>query len=535
MIQSRRFLAFAAATLVALLLVKYFWSLALFPGVPFGYDAGIYRYLFLKHAEAFPPVMMTALPPWAASHPLGLFFFSTLALRLGIPVDWLIGWIWNLFPVVLAATLARVTAKRSTPLMGLCVLLVCLLSPVQYQGFLMIYWKVFVALLWCVLSFDAFDRGQKRWIIYGMFVVATHQQIGLVFLLATLSSVITLPQKIPRLRMLGEWLAAMLLGLLWYIPNARYAFGDILPLLATPTALFAFLGVLVIGIGTVTAAVRFPVSRKPIFVLVCIAVAAGALLLPLTGTAPEFLDKMLLKLAQGEQNPGAFFTVPEYLQASLPLLLLGVAGFLLSLRKQRGTPAQWAAVWCALAVVSMFFFYRRFLLPLDFFLLPFAALALHEAWLQWRKSVMALALAAVLAQSWLTTDQIRQIDPHVERSMLISFTVLPSVVHPGSRVIVLDTMAPWVVGFLPENNVSGPGIFDSLPLESWQAFFYGSTAERQRFISNYPAGTYFLATDVFRSFYPPQVQTLLMDPCFRPTLFPGLLVSVCGPSAAVQP
>lgn len=73
------------------LCAKYAWSVFAFPGVPFGYDAGIYRYLFLAHAQGFPPFILAPMAEWAQSHPLGLFFFSSIALKLGLPVDWLLG------------------------------------------------------------------------------------------------------------------------------------------------------------------------------------------------------------------------------------------------------------------------------------------------------------------------------------------------------------------------------------------------------------------------------------------------------------
>src|SRR5690242_15865719 len=77
--------------LIILLTIKFLWPLFQYH-IPLGYDAGIYRYLFVRHAQGFPPFWLGPIDPWAKGHPLGLFFFSTILMRIGVPVDWLIGW-----------------------------------------------------------------------------------------------------------------------------------------------------------------------------------------------------------------------------------------------------------------------------------------------------------------------------------------------------------------------------------------------------------------------------------------------------------
>ncbi len=534
LMQKRWFLPTVSAVLLLLLFLKQCWSLVRFPGVPFGYDAGIYRYLFLKHAQGFPPFSIVDMPSWAHGHPLGLYFFSTLLIRLGVQVDWLIGWIWNLFPILIAVVLARVFAKREGAIVGVLVLLAYLLSTVQYQGFLLMYWKVFAALLWCALSFSFFERKSLLWILLAMLSIATHQQIGLVLILAILSSII-LRERSRLLQSLAELAVAVTLGLLWYIPNAQGALFDIVPNLINPTIGFALVaGAILLG-GFAFVFVRFPRHRRSILFSVAACVGLALLLLPITGHAPTFLGNFLKHIATTDAVPGVFFTVPEYLEKSLPLLLLALTGLVLSFRREQGTVWQCAAIWCALAVVSMFFFYRRFLLPLDFFLLPFAAVAMAEAWRSQSDLARGAVVVAVMLQGWLALDQISVIDPHVDHAMLAQFAELPKVVTPHRYLIVLDNMAPWVTGFLPDNVVSGPGIFSSFPIEDWQKFLYGSSADHHEFIVRYPRGTYFFATDVFRSFYPPEVQSLLADPCFRPTSMTGLLESACGVDPASKP
>ncbi|HRH93986.1 MAG TPA: hypothetical protein PKV72_05660, partial [Candidatus Peribacteria bacterium] len=149
LLSGRRILVSA---LVVLLSAKYLWSLTV-SAIPFGYDAGMYRFLILRHAEGWPPLFTAALPPWSSAHPLGLFAFTTPLIRLGIPVDALIGWMWNLFPVVLACVLAWIVSRERGAKVGVAVLAVFFVSAAQHDGFLAMYAKVMVGLLWCALAF----------------------------------------------------------------------------------------------------------------------------------------------------------------------------------------------------------------------------------------------------------------------------------------------------------------------------------------------------------------------------------------------
>jgi len=119
-------------------------------------------------------------------------------------------------------------------------------------------------------------------------------------------------------------------------------------------------------------------------------------------------------------------------------------------------------------------------------------------------------------------------DPHVEKAWLDGFSTLHEVVPAGSTVIVLDNMAPWIVGYLPNADVSGPGIFNSRSYSEWEKFLLGSRSDRQEFISWYPKGTFFFASPVFSAYYPPEVQSLLAHSCLQPTSHKGLYRSTCG-------
>lgn len=526
MIQKR--LLPAIAVVVLLLIAKYFWSLYLYPDVPFGYDAGIYRFLFIRHSGVPPPFDAATLPPWAQVHAPGLFVITNILMHLGVSADMLIGWIWNLLPIVCAVVLAAVVRRRHGDMAGYFVLVAALLSTVQYEGFLMMYQKTFVALLWCALAFSAFEAGSRLWVILGMLAIATHQQIGLVFVVAIGSSMTTsvvLHNRPIPFRRCGEFALTVLLGALWYFPTYERSLQDHMPQLLESGTLLAFLAAVIIVGGFSALLVWLPQKNRRLLWITGAAVCVVLLsLLPVVLDSPDILA---LLTPRTDTAGGAFLSLGEYLKLSLPLLLAGVAGLALSLEKERGTPWQWAALWCAVASLGMFFFYRRFLLPLDFFLLPFAALAFAALW-KHKTTGRAVLAVLVILQGGLLLHRMSTIDPVVKPEWLQEFAALPESVPAGSTVIVMDNMAPWVVGFLPDTSVSGPGIFDSLPLSEWEKFLLGSDADRTEFFSKYKKGTFFYVTDVFRGYYPPDVQSVLAHPCLTAMSARGLYQSTCG-------
>lgn len=525
----KRLLPVFSGIVVVLLVIKYFWSMYVFPDVPFGYDAGIYRYLFLRHSIGLPPFDALNVAPWARAHAPGLFFFSSILMHLGMPVDVLIGALWNIFPVVLACALALCFRKSHGDLTAFFILLAALLSTVQYEGFLMMYYKTLVALLWCALAFTAFERDSIVWVPLGMFTIATHQQIGLIFTVAIASSIassVVLQHRSVPLRRCAEFFLTIVFGLLWYLPTYQHSLYDIAPKLLESGTLFALLAALLIVGGFSALIVWLPQKNRRVLWVLAAAICVTLLsLLPVVLDSPSIFGRLLTP--RPDAISGAFFSLPKYLFVSLPLLLAGIAGLVLSLESKRGSTWQWAVLWCAVATLGMFFFYRRFILPFDFFLLPFAGIAFAALW---KNTTAGRAVLAVIVfmQGGLLLHQLASIDPVVKPSWLTEFAALPQSVPDGSTVVVMDNMAPWVVGFLPDSSVSGPGIFDSLPLPEWEKFLLGSDTDRAAFFGHYPKGTFFYATEVFHSFYPPEVLSVLSHSCLKPVGAPGLFASVCG-------
>ncbi len=467
----------AAVAFLLLLLAKFFWPFLRFE-VPLGYDAGIYRYLFVNHAHGLPPFIIAPMQAWAYEHPLGLFSLATPFLRLGLPVDWLIGWIWNLVPVLLAGMLAWKWGKRMGIAVGVLTLLVALLSQAYFDGFAAMYWKTLLSLAFFVLSIDALER--KSWIavLWGVLTVFTHHQTGLLFGLTFFAWVLLqclpllqgkkgMPASLLMFRVLAG-VSILILGVLLYAPIWQTGFLD-----------------LVVHLFRSQAVGNFP----PLF---------------------------------------------YYVQTTGILLLLGLTGLILNLRKEQGTLWQLPIFISAVFVLGNLFFANRFFLQLDFFLLPFAALAITWLWQHFPQyAARTMLVIVIMVQAVLSFSAAQTREPLLDAETFHSIQALESIVPKGATVIALENQsAPYLLGWLPEANIGGPGLF-SLPgwsYAQWETFLMGEHAARVALIARLNRPLYVYAPAFFHDFYQERGAALLRDSCFHPTADPALFSVHCPSS-----
>ncbi|MBI3331963.1 hypothetical protein HYZ99_03315 [Candidatus Peregrinibacteria bacterium] len=468
--------------LILLLLAKYAWTLFAFE-VPLGFDPGIYRYLFVKHTTAFPPFSIAPMDGWALEHPLGLFFFSTILLRLGLPVDALVGWVWNLVPIATALVLAFTAGRSYGRLVGFLTLLMALLSVAQYEGFLLMYWKTALALIFVALTFHFIEEHSFAAILFGMFAFATHHQTG--FLLG-------------------------LIVLTWLVVDYFKTEGG-------------------------------PGFRK-ILLLVVPALILGALwYVPMWDVVLQHLSMIF----QGNAVPGTFPPPSVFLVYSGLLLLLGVIGFILSM--DEGISIwHVAALWALIAVAAKFLFYRRFFLHLDFFLLPFAGYAVAQAWTRWKSwALQSLVCVLLLVQALFTLQAIAP--NQLDLLCLLSFQICeqypleeirPTIdsetfrriadaaaLPEATLILALEPeTAPWLRGYLPNHRIAGPGVFES-PWDygEWEKFLLGTQAERRNVLRSVSGPAAVFLTDRFSARYGENAERFLEDPCLQKTDSPSLL------------
>ncbi len=507
--------------LAVLLVLKYAWTLAYFQ-VPLGYDAGIYRYLFSVHAGHWPPMILADAPNWIQSHPPGLFFFSSILMKLGVPVDWLIGWVWNVFPVLLSLLLAWTWRKRDvrTPRLDIVVILCALLSSVQFDGFTAMYWKVFAAFAWCVLSFRLIERKSAWWILAGMFTLATHLQIGLILAVSVCSLLVShlLADRGKEAKFLcWTTVVALVLGALWYLPTYPIA---IAPLVESVAPLIGWVLAALVVLAVVSVVLRRKKQlRQSIGTHLPYAFIVGTITLALVHAVGGSAEQAV---------SGSFITLSDYVTGSFPLLVFGAVGLMLSFKRERGSVWQWSVLWCAAFALTGFFFHLRFILPLDFFLLPFCALGVCELWQTRAKGMRAVVACLLAVQTFLTVSHIAGTRPDIDKATLERLQIMSAYVPKDSTVLVLENItAPWVLGYIPQALVVAPGIFESPTEAQWTEFLFGSHAERMAYLRTLKMPLFLYASSVFKSYYPSDVTSLLTDPCVGATPYDDMKYFLC--------
>ncbi len=449
--------------------------------LPFGYDVGFYRYLFIRHAEAFPPFWITNLEPWARAHPLGLFFFSTIFLRLGIPVDWLIGWIWNFCAVILFCTLAWVTAKKYGRNVGIWTLVASLLSVATFDGFAAMYMETFAALFWMVLTFHAIEKRSWWSIPLGIITVITHNQTGLLFGLSLISY-------------------AILPFIPWVRPTAPLTFKT----MSRNEWLFIFGGGLLIFIlGVIT---YLPILNEAIL-----------------SQLPALLGKT--EAAAGNFPPALF-----YLSTETVVLCFAAFGFILQAKKERWSLWQLSVLWSLLFVALHLLFYRRFFLQLDFFLLPFAGIGFQYVWHRWKTPQLRCAFLVLLAvQLFAMKQAILRDGPMASDVTFHGILQIGQYLPDNAFVLSLDDQTPVLLrGWYPYHKVGGPGLFDApQDIDQWKSFLLGTHADRIRFLQQLPAPVYVFASEHFHDYYGQYGDNFLKDSCFEQTQDPMLYRVTC--------
>lgn len=468
--------------LVAALLLKFFWPLFVFD-VPLGYDPGFYRYLFIRHAEGLPPFIVADLEPWARGHPLGLFFFTSLLLKAGLPVDWLIGWMWNLFPVVLALTLALVVCARHGTAVALATLFAAFLSVAYFDGFASMYWKTFASLFWCVLTFYFLEKRSWWSMLTGILTVATHHQTGLLFGLT-----------------LGTW--------------------SVLPL-------FPFAQSTASGFNASFKKARSIVL--PFIAGLCILVFGILWYLPVWEEAVTVHLPALI--GQGTVASGSFPEPIFFVRTAGILLFLGIFGWGQSVMRERWTLWQIAAFWSAVFVVLRLLFYRRFFLQLDFFLLPFVGMAIVDIWKRFADYAIRSIIAALLiVQAVLSYNVLISRTPQLDAQTYNAIMQLPHDLPEEAFVLALENESVVILrGWLPYHRVGGPGLFDSTwSYQQWESFLLGSNQNRRELLSTLQPPVYVFVSPFFQSYYgDAMTQAITSDPCFEQTDHSSLYRITC--------
>ncbi|MCF7844894.1 MAG: hypothetical protein K9M03_03650 [Kiritimatiellales bacterium] len=472
----RRWVLLAIVGLLILVVSKFFYSLWRFD-LPLGYDPGMYRYLFIKYSEALRSFSLPELRPWAQEYPAALYIITSPFIAFGVPVDWFLGWIWSVMTIALLCAYAVIFAKREGKAVGIVMLLLGLLSIAYFDGFAQMYWKTYVALLFMILAFHFFEKKSPWMVLFGALTIMTHNQTGLIFALALITWwIVRVPKqwRDPLFRKLTLAFAVVaLLGFIWYLPNWERVFWS---------------------------------PFKSIFLL------------------------------RGDAAPGGHFPPANfYIKHGGILLAIGIAGWLMRFRKEKNSVWILAPLICSLFIIFKLVFYRRFYLQFDFFLLPFAAIALVHLWGKKKRNIIRIIIVVlIVVQAGMSVTQMLRWDLKFSSTELEDIKSIPQYIEDDASIIALENFsAVWLLGWLPDYYTGGPGLFDfpEWDYKDWEYFLLGSHDDRVRLISRIEQRPlYFMSSTLFHRYYGKRIREFLADDCFEKVEGAPLYKVVCDGS-----
>lgn len=445
--------------LFTVLAVKFLYPIATVTG-PIAYDTGINRYLFLRYAEAFP--VLPDLASWSKEHPPLLFYFVAPFVKFGLPVDWVIGWMWNLFCIGLIVIYMLVVASERSEKEAVALLAMAVMSRAYFDGFAAMYWKNYAAFLLLILCYHFASR--RQWYAVPLLVLCmlTHHVTGLVGLVS-----------------LGAW---------WTVSGLRGEWKKRIWITGTAGGLL----IIVIGGGWYALVHR------------------------------EFLVyqlKLIFGLADVPVYGGAFPDLKTYLKYAPVTLLLGLLGFVMSWRKTVVSPWQYGVLCCMAFVLLKLYFHNRFFLQLDFLLMYFGARALVALYDQnVDKRIRYVATGVIALQMVLGLSHVNSAQARHKPEVPMMVDDIPSHVESDAKLLVPENQsAPVVLGWVPELTVWAPGLYGfGWNQDQWNRFVFGEHDERAEVAKTLPSKTYVVITPTFFSIYSDRdARAFIDDPCFE--------------------
>ncbi|MBI3160025.1 MAG: glycosyltransferase family 39 protein [Chloroflexi bacterium] len=215
------------------------------------------------------------------------------------------------------------------------------------------------------------------------------------------------------------------------------------------------------------------------------------------GQASRFLRSVSEIQLGGTANAGQYLDTIVYFNFNAPLLALGLPG-LLRARQSRSLVV--ATLVLAAIIGLKLFFYRRFLIYFDIFLILFAAigwlglfrssgLTSGGAWGRWAAMAVLVLMGVHVANRSLDTK------PLIQAEELAEIDALDTLLPPEASLLTLDpSYATWAVGWTGFEIIAPTMLNDDYSAVEWQMFRRSETAARLQFLEVFPRPLYLLVS-----------------------------------------
>lgn len=422
-----------------LLLFLFFLGARLWPFLlaehPLGYDTGIYRFEIWSSLQA--------LPEYVSGLFLGLPLVTDVAFLFGWSLDQILYGGYLIVNLLFFVSLWMFVEKWGGKKKALWALFFLVISVVQWKAFSMLLYKQVFAMALVMMSFWLLMR-RSYLVIPVLLYLALLQPLD-AFLIA-LSLLLFLP---------WAWKKKL--------PEARY-----FSCLAL-AGLFSLLLFFLLDAG-------FWADAWQLF-------------------RGSFVDGAL----ETHQQEGIFLSLADYGVQAAFVFVLGVLGWVMSLRKEGFTLFHQYSLLLLIWVSMRFFFFERLLIQLDMVLMVFAAFSMdrfmshfvQDRSSRWISVLMLVTLSIPLLVLFSSYKPFISVPVQTEITELCDSLDADVTIGVGE-----SASTPIVRGLCLDQIVFGPGLYaNRWDFEDWQIFWEkGTNAEIQDILNEYARPLYFFST-----------------------------------------
>ena len=440
--------------------------------IPLGYDAGIYKYGIENFAaEGFgaDKWVLGAMSP-------GLLYLTLPLLKAGISSEFLLIWGFVFFGLLLGFSIYLAAREYFGDRTAIIALLLFAVSSIQFKVFTYMYYKNVIALACLFFALYFLERSTKLKVVGNK----THLNWNRFFFIL---------------------------------------FGVLVGIMHLPTFFIFGLAYLLFTVNNWKSFGRKFIDGFLIFVISLLFYAGfwEQAILPLIAPVAE-------SFVEPGSAPGTFVSFFVYQFSTLYILPFAIFGFLSMFWRRKFNLLFFLTMVVAVIVYFQFFFFNRFIIHLDVFLIVLAASAFSFMISNSRRLGVGILVLMVVSSGWVTFNDSIRAEPLITSQALELIKRIGDVTEKNAQVIAISSeYSPWVLAYSGRETIA-PGLFEAnkWSRQEWEKFWNnGGEKDTKELMNVYgDKPTYlFIGTKRFN------------NPCFEEFLSVGsnkLLRYTCG-------
>ncbi len=421
-----------ALALILIFRILPYWS----NSIPLGYDSGIYKYSIEQFkSQGF------SVENWIKASMSPLFLYIMFPLSYLLSSNTILIWVFIASCVLLGLSIYLTTREYFNKETAIISLLIYSVSIIQFKVFEFLYYKNILALSLMLIALIFYKREKRAlFIIFSVLTAAMHLPTFYIFFLASLVCTLVSP-----------------------INNKKYN----LKLLKKNiiNGLLIIILTLILYIGFISQAI-----------------------LPL-------LSPLATQFTQTGTSSGTFLSFFQYQFLTLAYLPFAILGFFCLARKKQFNMLFFLALITASIVYFQLFFFNRFIIHLDIFLIILASLG-FSILIENKKKLGVFILAIMLLSAGIMTfNQAINSKPGITPEQLALIQEMRNTEQDSSVISISSEYSPYVLAYSSRVTIA-PGLFTENKWNKAQWNQFWTTKDKQETInlmSIYPIPIYLFA------------------------------------------